>query len=144
MPLSIANVKRAKLNDILVILAIIGVFGAFAIIGNRDAAYFWPKLFSVVAFSTVCLVLTRDRTAVDAFFAAIAALFTLVAMAMTAGDRQHPNWWPLFIGFFCGAIGLVFLTRKKRETVFAIALIVGFRLIIYAFSRLFLISQASW
>jgi peptidoglycan/LPS O-acetylase OafA/YrhL len=131
MLLRSAGMRRSKLNILLAVLAVIGVFAAFDVIGHRDTPYFWAKLISVLAFSAGCLVLTREREAVDTFSAVVAALFTLCAIAMTTGDRASPNWWPFFLGFIGATVVLVFLTRKKRETLLAIAAIVGLRLIVF-------------
>ena len=123
--------RRPMLNNVLVVLAVVGVFAAFDVIGHKDAPYYWAKLICVLALSAGCLLLTREREAVDTFSAVMAALFTLCAAAMTAGDRAHPNWWPFFLGFAGAAVLLVFLTRKKRETLLAIAAIVGLRLVVF-------------
>lgn len=124
--------RRPFLNNVLVILAVVGVFAAFDVVGHSGEPYFWAKLIFVLSFSAGCLLLTRDREALDTFSAVTAAVFTLCAIAMTTGDRTHPNWWPFFLGFTCAAVLLVFLTRKRRETVLAITAIVGFRLIVFA------------
>ena len=122
---------RAHLNNILVLLAVLGVFAAFDIVGHKDAPFFWAKFIFVLALSAACLLFTSDRKALDTFFAVIAALCTLCAVAMTAGDRAHPNWWPFFLGFV-GFGGLfILLTRKRRETLVAAAAIVGFRLLVF-------------
>jgi uncharacterized membrane protein HdeD (DUF308 family) len=113
-----------------VVLAVVGAFGAFAMMGHRDAPYWWVKLTAFLTLSAGCLLLTRERSALDTFSGVLAALFALCAIAMTAGDRSHPTWWPLFLGFALGAVLLVFLTRKKREALAGIAVIVGFRLIV--------------
>jgi hypothetical protein len=130
MPSRTGEARTPWLNNLLVILAFVGVFAAFDIVGHKYA-YFWAKLVCVVAFSVGCLLLTRDRGALDTLSAVIAALFTLCAIAMTTGDRVHPNWWPFFLGFAGAAVSFVFLTRKKRETLVAVAAIVGFRLIVF-------------
>ena len=123
--------ERARLNNVLVLLAVLGVFAAFDIVGHKDAPFFWGKFISVLALSAGCLLFTRDRNALDTFSAVIAALFTLCAVAMTTGDRAHPNWWPFFLGFASSAGLLVLLTRKRRETLLAVAAIVGFRLLVF-------------
>jgi hypothetical protein len=123
--------KRPWLNNILVVLAVIGTFAAFDIVGHRSAPYFWPKLVSVLAFSAGCLFLTRERESVDTYSGVIAGLFTLCAVAMTTGDRTNPNWWPFFLGFSGGAAFFVFLTRRRLATLVAVAAIVGFRLLVF-------------
>jgi hypothetical protein len=90
--------KTPSRDDVLVILAVLGVFASFNIIGRVGTPYFWPKLAVVVGFSTTCLLLTRTRGARDTFLAVVGALFALMAIAMTTGDRAYPNWWPLFLG----------------------------------------------
>jgi uncharacterized membrane protein HdeD (DUF308 family) len=115
----------------LVVLAVLGVFAACDVIGHRDTPYFWAKLISVLALSAGCLLLTREREALDTFSAVIGALFTLCAVAMTAGDRTNRNWWPFFLGFAVGAVLFVLLTRKRRGTLVAIGAIVGFRLLVF-------------
>ena len=124
--------KRPRLNNVLVVLAVLGVFAAFDVIGHRDTPYFWAKLISVLALSAGCLLLTREREALDTFSAVIGALFTLCGIAMTAGDRTDPNWWRFFLGFAGGAVVFVLLTRKRRGTLVAIGAIVGLRLLILA------------
>ena len=122
---------RVRLNNVLVLIAVLGVFAAFDIVGHKDAPFFWEKFISVLALSAGCLLFTRDRKALDTFSAVIAALFTLCAVAMTAGDRAHPNWWPFFLGF-AGLAGLfILLTRKRRETLVAAAAIIGLRLLVF-------------
>jgi hypothetical protein len=125
------DMRRQRLNDVLVILAVLGVFAAFDVIGHKDIRYYWASLLGLVTFSAICLFLTRDRQAVDTFSAVMAALFTLYAVAMTAGDRTHPNWWPFFLAFAIAAILFTSLTRKKGATLIAIAAIVGFRLLVF-------------
>ena len=119
------------MNNALLVLAVLGVFAAFDVIGHRDAPFFWAKLTSVVALSVGFLLLIRDRETLDTFSAVIGALFALCAVAMTAGDRTNTNWWPFFLGFAGGAVLLVLLTRKRRETLLAVGAIVGFRLVIF-------------
>jgi len=127
----LSDIGRVRLNNVLVLIAVLGVFAAFDIIGHKDTPFFWEKVISVLALSAACLLFTRDRKALDTFSAVIAALFTLCAVAMTAGDRAHPNWWPLFLGF-AGSAGLfILLTRKRRETLVAAVAIVGFRLLVF-------------
>jgi hypothetical protein len=131
MLLGTDHMKRPWLNNVLVVLAVLGVFATFDIIGHKDTQYFWAKLISVLALSAGCLLLTREREALDTFSAVIAALFTLCAVAMTAGSRANPNWWPFFLGFACGAVLFVLLTRKRRATLLAVGAIVGFRLLLF-------------
>ena len=120
------------LNDVLVILSVLGVFATFDVIGHRDTPYFWAKFVSVLTLSGGCLLLTKERQALDTFFAVIGALFTLCAVAMTAGDRSNPSWWPYFLGLAGGAVLSVLLTRKKRGTLVAVGAIVGSRLLFFA------------
>jgi uncharacterized membrane protein HdeD (DUF308 family) len=110
---------------------VLGVFATFDVIGHKDTPYFWVKLIPVLALSAGCLLLTREREALDTFSAVVAALFTLCAVAMTAGDRANPNWWPFFLGLAGGALLFVLLTRKRRATLLAIGAIVGFRLLVF-------------
>jgi hypothetical protein len=124
-------VKRPWLNNVLVVLAVLGTFAAFDIIGHRSAPYFWPKLVSVLALSAGCLFLTRERESLDTYSAVIAGFFTLCAVAMTAGDRTNPNWRPFFLGFASGAVLFVLLTRKRLATLVAVAAIVGFRVLVF-------------
>ena len=123
--------KRPWLNNVLVVLAVLGTFAAFDIIAHRSAPYFWPKLVSVLALSAGCLFLAKERESLDTYSAVIAALFALCAVAMTAGDRTNPNWWPFFLGFVGGTVLFVLLTRKRRATLVAVAAIVGFRLLVF-------------
>ena len=133
MPLRGEHIKRPGwLNNALVVSAVLGVFAAFDVIGHRDLPFFWAKLVFVLALSAVCLLLTRERDALDTFSAVMGAVFTLGAVAMTAGDRNNPKWWPFFLGFVGGAVLFVLLTRKWRATLLAIGAIVGFRLVVYA------------
>jgi hypothetical protein len=120
-----------RLNNVLVIPAVLGVFAAFDLVGHKDVSYFWPKLAVLLSISTACLLATRHRESWDTFFAAIAGLFTLCAVAMTAGDRARPNWWPFFLGFAAMATLFVFLVRNRRETLIPIGAIVGFRLVVF-------------
>jgi hypothetical protein len=114
-----------------VIAAVLGLFAALDIIGHRTAPYFLAKLIFVVAVSAGCLLLTKDREALDTFSAVVAGLFALCAAAMTAGDRSYPNWWPLFLAFASGAVFFVFVTRQRRATLLAVAAIVGFRFALF-------------
>jgi len=123
--------RRPTLNNVLAGLAVLGVFAAFDVIGHRETPYFWAKLISVLTFSAGCLLVTRDREALDTFSVVMAALSTLCAVAMTAGDRSNPNWWPFFFGFAGAAVLFTLLTRKRRGTLLAIAAIVGFRLLLF-------------
>jgi uncharacterized membrane protein HdeD (DUF308 family) len=132
MLLGVNHTKRPWVNNVLVILAVVGVFATFDVIGHKDTPYFWPKLVSVLALSAGCLLLTRDREALDTFSAVIAALLTLCAVAMTAGDRANPNWWSFFLGLTGGALLFVLLTRKRRATLLAVGAIVGLRLLLFA------------
>lgn len=132
MTLKTEDIKRPRLNDVLLVLAALGVFAAFDVIGHRHAPYFWPKLTLIVAFSMACLLFTREREALNAFSAVVAALSTLCAVAMTAGDRTNPNWWPFFLGFVGATVLFTLLTRNRRGTLLAIASLVGFRLLIFA------------
>jgi len=123
--------RRPILNNVLVVLAVLGVFASLDIIGHRNAPHFWAKLIAALTFSAGCLRLTREREALDTFCAAIAGLSTLGAVAMTSGDRTNPNWWPFFLGFLGAAVLFTLVTRKRRATVLAIGAIVGFRLIVF-------------
>ena len=123
--------KRPWVNDVLVTLAVLGVFAIVDVIGHRDAQFFWAKLTSVLALTVGCLLLTTDREALDTFFAIVAALFTLGAVAMTAGDPANPNWWPFFLVLVGGSLLCVLLTRKRRATLQAVGAIVGFRLLLF-------------
>jgi len=119
-------------NNVLGILALLGVFAALDLYAHRDVSYFWVKLGSLFAFSTACLLATRERAAWDTFAAVMAALFALGAVAMlAAGARAHVDWWLFFLGFVAAAILFTFLTRKKRETLMAIGAIVGLRLAVF-------------
>jgi hypothetical protein len=131
MLLKADDVRRTRVNDVLVVLAVLGVFAAFDVVGHKGTPYFWIKLILALTFSAGCLLLTRDREAVDTFSAVVAALFSLCAVAMTAGDRTHPNWWPFFFGFIGAAILFILLTRKRRGTLLAIAAIVAFRTLVF-------------
>jgi hypothetical protein len=131
MPLKTGGIRRPRPNDVLAVLAVVGMFAAFDVIGHRDAPYFWAKLISLLTFSMACLLLTRERDSVDTFSAVIAALSTLCAVAMTTGDRTNPNWWPFFLGFAGAAVLFTLLTRSKRGTLLAIVTIVGLRLFIF-------------
>jgi len=124
------HMKRPWVNNVLITLAVLGVFATIDVLGHRGSPYFWAKLVSILALSAGCLLLTREREALDTFSAVIAALFTLGAVAMTAGDRANPNWWPFFLGLSGGALLFVLLTRKRRATLIAVGAIVGFRLLI--------------
>ena len=140
-PRSLLEQRRgtASLNNVLLTMAIVGIFAALDVLGHRETAYFVPKLALALIFSMVCLLLTRDREAFDMFYAVIAAFFSLCAVAMTAGDRANANWWPFFIVFTVAAVAFMLLTRKRNATVLAIGAIVGFRLLVlvalYAFQR---------
>lgn len=131
MLLEADRMKRPWVNNVLVTLAVLGVFATVDVIGHKDAPYFWAKLISVLALSVGCLLLTREREALDTFSAVVAALFTLGAVAMTAGDRANPNWWPFFLGLAGGSLLCVLLTRKRRATLMAVGAIVGFRLLLF-------------
>jgi membrane associated rhomboid family serine protease len=122
--------KRPWVNNVLITLAVLGVFATIDVIGHRDAPHFWVKLVSVPALSAVCLLFTRDREALDTFSAVMAALLTLGVVAMTAGDRANPKWWPFFLGLAGGALLFVLLTRRRRATLIAVGAIVGFRLLV--------------
>ena len=125
--------RNPKLDNALVVLASIGVFAGLAALGNQTAPYLWPKVIAAFTFSAACLWFVRDRDALDVFLTVIAALFTLAAAAMTAGDRTHQNWWPFFLCFTAIAAVCVLLTRNKRAALLAIAAIVGSRLLFYVF-----------
>jgi hypothetical protein len=93
MLLRAGHIKRPPwLNNALVVLAVLGVFAAFDVIGHRGVPFFWAKLVFVLTLSAVCLLLTRERDALDTFSAVMGALFTLCAIAMTAGDGNNSNW----------------------------------------------------
>jgi|SRR5580693_4839414 hypothetical protein len=132
-----ASANRARLNNALVMSAILGVFAAFYVIGHKDLPHYWVKLLVPLAFSTGCLLFTRSKDALDTFLTAVAALFTLCAVAMTAGDRANHNWWPFFIGFTVAAAVLVLLTRKRREALLGIAVILAVRLVVALFAFVF-------
>jgi hypothetical protein len=134
VPLRTEGNTKTKLNTSLVVLAVVGIFAAFDLVGHRDTPYFLVKLLAVLAVSAVCILVTRQREALDTFCAVLSALFTLFAVAMTAGDRDHPNLWPFFLGFLVVAVLLVSFTQRKRETLLAIGFIVAFRLMIAAIS----------
>lgn len=125
------NRRSEKLNNILVVLALLGFSGAFALVVHRPA-FFWPTLSAVVAVSIGCLFATRSRESWDAFFGAMAGLFTLIAIAATTGDLKQPAVRHYLIGSSVVACIFVLLTRKRREALIAVALIVGFRLLIFA------------
>ena len=137
MLLSPNKMKRPWVNDLLVVLAGVGCFAAFDIIGHRNTPYFWAKLICVLGFSSVCLLTTKDRGALDTFSAAISAFFALCAVAMTAGDRTDPNWWPFFLGFGGLTVLFILLTRKRRAALLAVLAVIGFRLLVFAVLRLF-------
>ena len=127
-----SDVSRPRATTALLILALLGAFAAFDAIGHRSAPYFWPQLICSLAFSLGCLLFARDRGTLDTFLAVLASLFALCAVAVTASDRQRTEWWPWFLCFSGVAALLVLITRKKRETLIAIAAIVGFRFLILA------------
>jgi uncharacterized membrane protein HdeD (DUF308 family) len=136
MPINMhANENRGSrnrgLNDALGIAAVVGVFAALDVVGHSNTSYFWVKLAGLVAFSTSCLLLTRDRETCDVFFGVLGALSTMGAIAMTTASRMVPEeWWRLFLSFLGAAVLFTLLTRKKRTTLLGITAIVGFRLLI--------------
>jgi len=125
-----SSMNRSKLNTLLAIFALLGVFAALDIVAHKTAPHFWIKLVLAVGFSATCVIAMTDRDARDVFFSGVAALFSLFAIAMTFGDRTHANWWPLFLGFLGAASLFVLITRKKREALLGIAAIVGLRLLL--------------
>lgn len=131
------TVKKPWLNNVLVVLALLGTFAAFNIVGHRSATYFWPKLVCVLALSAGCLFLTRARESFDTYSAVMAGLLTLCAVAMTTADPTQPNWWPFFLGFSGAAVLFVLLTRNRLAALLAVAAIVGSRLIVFVILRAF-------
>jgi succinate-acetate transporter protein len=117
-------------DDWLVVLAGLGVFAGFDLIGHFHTPHFWLKLLIVIAFSTVCLFATRERQSVDTFFTVVAAIFAMFAVAMTFGNLSAPHWWLFFVSFSAAAALFVLLSRDKRQTLLGISAIVGFRLLI--------------
>jgi hypothetical protein len=85
MLLKTGEMRRPTLYNVLVVLAVLGIFAAFDIIGHRDTPYFWAKLISVLTCSAGCLLLTREREALDTFSAVIAALSTPVCSSHDGG-----------------------------------------------------------
>ena len=120
-----------KLNDVLLVLAVVGVFAAFALAAHRDIPHFWAILILVLLFSAGCLMLTRSRESLDTFLAVMAALFTICAILMTTGDLSKLTVWLFFFGIAGVAVLFVLFTKKKLQTLTAIAAIVGFRLLIF-------------
>jgi hypothetical protein len=122
--------NRARFNLLLTTLALLGVFAGITIVAHRETSHYAAKLASVLIFSIACLSLTRDRQSWDTFAGAVAGLFTLFAIAMTAGSSASPGWWPLFLTFVTIAALFVILTRKKRETLIGILAIVASRIVL--------------
>lgn len=120
-----------KRNDILLGLVIFGVFAALAMAAHRDIPHFWAIIVLILLFSAGCLVLTRSRESLDIFLGMIAALFTLCAILMLTSDLSNPRVWLFFFGFTGAAALFVLFTKKKLQTLAAIAAIVGFRLLIF-------------
>ena len=120
-----------KLNDVLLVLAVAGVFAAFALAAHRDIPHFWAIIALILLFSAGCLVLTRSWESLDIFLGVIAALFTICAILMLTSDLSKPRVWLFFVGFTGLAASCVLFTRKKMEVVLGIAAIVGFRLLIF-------------
>lgn len=124
-------VPRRTINSLLVIAALLSVFGALAVVADKGTAYVGVKLVSLLVCSALCLLLTRERASFDAFCAAVAGLATLFAIAITAGDHQNPNFEPSLIGASSVAVLFTMLTRNKRQTILAIVMIVAFRLLVF-------------
>jgi hypothetical protein len=122
--------KNPRLNDTLVILALLGIAASLQLVAHRDTSFFVVKLVAVLAFSAGCLVLTGNRESLDLFSGVVAAFATMFAIAMTTGDRTTPHWWAFFLGFTAVAGVSVLLTRNRRATLLAIAAIIVFRLIV--------------
>jgi hypothetical protein len=123
---------RRKLNFVLVVLAFLGILFVLDTVAHHSLSTAWPYVVGGFAFSTVCLVATREREWLDVFLTAMAGLLALFAAATTTAVRQHPRSWLLFWGFALSAGVLILLTRKKREALVAIAAIVGFRMLLAA------------
>jgi hypothetical protein len=50
MLLGTEHTKRPWLNNVLVVLAVLGVFATFDIIGHKDTQYFWASLSPFLHF----------------------------------------------------------------------------------------------
>jgi len=123
---------RERLNFVLAVLAFLGILFAFDTVAHHSFATAWPYVVGGLAFSTACLVATREREWLDIFLMAMAGLLTLFAAATTTAVRQHPRGWLFFWGFALSIGVLILLTRKKREALVAIAAILGLRMLLAA------------
>ena len=111
------------------VLAVVGVFAAVQIVAHPETPHFGVTLIVVLAGSAICLSLT-DKETRDAFFAVMAALCSLILVLLPTASTRDRVWWFWALGLVVAAIALVLLTRKKLHTLAAIAVIVGFRLLI--------------
>jgi hypothetical protein len=91
----------------------------------------WLKVALVIVGIVALLKLSRSRDSLETFFTCVAALAVLFAIASTTGDFSEPRVWLIFTGAVATAAVCVFLTKGRRTALLAIAVIVGFRFLIY-------------
>ena len=130
--------RSPRLQNMLLILAVLGAFAAFDALAHRSSPYFLPELVIALSLSAGGLWFSQSREALDIFLIVIAAVLALSTVAtIGGGDRTHVDTW-IYAGVFAtvGAL-LVLLTRARRAGLLAIAAIVAFRLVIAGFVHTF-------
>jgi hypothetical protein len=125
--------RRARLDKLFVILAGLGLLAAFQAWAFRDSiSYPWVKLSTAVGFAAVCIVAIRERENIDVLLSIVAAVFTMLVIAvLSAVDVQDSKFWPLLLGFAGSAILFVLLTKNRVGALIGIGAIIGFRLLAY-------------
>jgi hypothetical protein len=108
---------RRKLNFVLAVLAFLGILFVLDTVAHHSRSTAWPYVVGGFAFSTVCLVATREREWLDVFLTAIAGLLTLFAAATTTAVRQHHRSWLLFWGFASSAVVLILTYPEEAGSV---------------------------